>query len=203
MAKRDTTHEVLTDLQAAMQSVDEGENPFVEGSDFRNAEPGEMTIADRIEYSRLFSPEQTRFGAIPATDHDTLEAELAAGVAVAVGLPDDNPKTAMGLKKPSTASIPPLAVLELGAVTANGAAKYGRFNWREKGVTTSIYTDAIDRHMLAYRDGETRDRESGLPHLAHVMACCAILLDAASLGQLHDDRDTGMAPQWIADRTKA
>ena len=70
----------------------------------------------------------------------------------------------------------------------NGEVKYGRFNWRDKTVTTSVYTDAIDRHMLAFRDGEDSAEDSGLSHLAHVMACCAILMDAAAVGKLNDDR---------------
>jgi hypothetical protein len=60
----------------------------------------------------------------------------------------------------------------------HGAVKYGSHNWRETSVDQSIYFDAIMRHLLAWRDGQYLDPESGMPHLAHVMACCAVVLDS-------------------------
>lgn len=116
----------------------------------------------------------------------------------AVGLPDDNPKTTIGVTKPSTDGIPPVAILHLGQAMADGVRKYGKFNWREKRVSVSVYTNAIDRHLLAYRDGEDVARDSGHHHLAHVMSCCAILLDAEACGQLNDDRGSpGECPNLI------
>jgi hypothetical protein len=116
--------------------------------------------------------------------------------------PDDNPKTAVGLTKPSTAAIPPVAIIELGRAMADGAVKYGRFNWRDKTVTTTVYTDAIDRHMLSFRDGENLATDSKIGHLSHVMACCAILIDALSVGKLNDDRRAdGQASKLISDLT--
>lgn len=115
-------------------------------------------------------------------------------------LPDDNPKTALGVKKPGTDAIPPAAILELGQAMSNGAAKYGRFNWRDKSVTTSVYTNAIDRHALAFRDGEDLASDSGVHHLAHIMACCAILLDAIHTGKINDDRRRDGVAGIVIDR---
>jgi len=103
-------------------------------------------------------------------------------------LPDDNPKTAEGVKKPSFACIPPVALLHLAHAMMNGANKYGRMNWREHTVTSTVYYDAMMRHVLSWADGETYDRHSGLHHLGHVMACCSILLDAEAQSSLNDDR---------------
>lgn len=103
-------------------------------------------------------------------------------------LPDSNPKTVHGLAKPSFHCIPPAALIYLGAVMANGAAKYGLMNWREHSVTFSIYYNAILRHLFAILDGEWTDPESGQPHLAHVMACATVILDAKENGKLNDDR---------------
>jgi hypothetical protein len=103
-------------------------------------------------------------------------------------LPDDNPKTANGVQKPSFACIPPVALLHLAHAMMNGANKYGRMNWRDHTVTSTIYYDAMMRHVLSWADGETYDRHSGLHHLAHVMACCSILLDAEAQASLNDDR---------------
>ena len=37
-------------------------------------------------------------------------------------------------------------------------------------------------------DGEDADPESGVPHEAHIAACCGIILDALMIGRLADDR---------------
>lgn len=113
---------------------------------------------------------------------------IPAGPAVKLGLPDTNPKSRVGLTKPSMNAIPAAALLHLGAAMDDGKKKYGLFNWREHSVACSVYEDAIWRHLLAWRDGEDVARDSGRHHLAHVMACCAILLDAKETNNLIDDR---------------
>jgi hypothetical protein len=109
------------------------------------------------------------------------------------GLPDCNPKTAMGMKKPDPTVIPPAAILHLATAMMNGAEKYGPFNWRDQPISARTYVGAAMRHLLAYLDGEDYSQdtmEKGQPvhHLAHVMACCAIALDATSLGSINDNR---------------
>lgn len=126
------------------------------------------------------------------------------GCVVSENMPDDSPKTVMGLAKPSTFAIPPAAILHLGGAMDDGRTKYGLMDWRERGVTASVYADAIERHLLAWRDGENVAADSGRHHLAHIMASCAILLDAMECGTLNDDRPTpGPAARMIADWTKA
>jgi len=107
---------------------------------------------------------------------------------VAQGYPDDNPKTALGEAKPKMSDTPTIGVREMGRVFTMGAAKYGRFNWREHRVSSSVYYDAALRHLMAWFDGEDADPESGLPHLAHVMACMNIILDAKAHDKLNDNR---------------
>jgi hypothetical protein len=51
---------------------------------------------------------------------------------------------------------------------------------------------------MAYVDGEDLDPESGMDHLAHIMACCAVLLDAKAAGKLNDDRTPGPAPEYLS-----
>lgn len=103
-------------------------------------------------------------------------------------LPDNNPKTASGVKKWSLAAVPVIALYWLAKACETGARKYGRFNWRQNNVTASIYYDAAQRHLLSWYDGEHRDIESGCHPLAHVMACCAIIIDAEQHQCLNDDR---------------
>jgi hypothetical protein len=73
---------------------------------------------------------------------------------------------------------------------SDGKAKYGPMNWREKRVTSSVYYNAAMRHLMAWWDGEDLAPDSGVHHLAHAMACLAIVLDAESVGKLNDDRPT-------------
>lgn len=102
--------------------------------------------------------------------------------------PDNNPKTALGLTKPQMSLTPSTALVHLALAFADGAAKYGPYNWREKKVSSMIYIDAIERHLACWVDGENVAPDSGVHHLAHVMACCAIIIDAETVGTLNDNR---------------
>lgn len=99
-----------------------------------------------------------------------------------------NPKDAIGSGKlpihlwPTTAT----ALGSLGLL--DGMLKYGRSNFRAIGVRASIYYDAANRHLNAWFEGENCDPDSGLPHLAHALACLAIIVDAEAAGKLNDDR---------------
>lgn len=104
--------------------------------------------------------------------------------------PDDNPKTVYGEQKPKISDTPTIGIREMGRVFSNGAAKYGRLNWRLHKVSATVYYDAAFRHLSAWFDGQDIDPDSGLPHLAHVMACMNILLDATDKGMLNDNRAT-------------
>ena len=116
--------------------------------------------------------------------------------------PDDNPKTVMGLAKPPFRAIPPVALIHFGRAMMDGLRKYGIVNWRDAPVTASTYYDAALRHLLAYWDGEDTAEDSGVDHLGHVMACCAIILDAREQGTLNDDRGTkGMFSKLVAKLT--
>lgn len=119
-------------------------------------------------------------------------------------LPDSNPKTRFGLAKPGVADIPPIAVLLLGQCMRNGAKKYGRTNWRENGVTASVYYDAAMRHMMSWWDGEDHAEDSGVHHLGHAMACIAIIMDAEAQGTLADDRPSipGCTAEFITANTE-
>lgn len=112
-----------------------------------------------------------------------------------------NPKEAAGAKKPAIWSVMPRWVtLLVGRVMQTGAAKYGKFNYRETPIYASTYEDAIDRHIQLWFDGEDTDSESGVSHLAHVIACAVLLLDSQATGKLVDDRQkTGLARRAMND----
>lgn len=99
-----------------------------------------------------------------------------------------NPKDKLGVKKVCLGLLPAAAKIYGALAMENGAAKYGPYNWRDKKVKMTVYLDALERHLLALRDGENDAEDSGLPHLGHIIACAGILADAVEGGFLIDDR---------------
>lgn len=99
-----------------------------------------------------------------------------------------NPKHAAGVAKPSVSKVPTAPLWLAGRVMEVGAGKYGAYNWAEAGVVASVYYDAMRRHLDAWWGGQDDDPETGVSHLAHVIACAAIALDCDLIGNLEDDR---------------
>jgi hypothetical protein len=87
---------------------------------------------------------------------------------------------------PRVALVQEAAVLGLGADCP--AKAYGRWNWRDDPVDAETYIGAIERHLTLWAAGEDLDEQSGVSHLAHIRACCAILLDAIDAGAFLDGR---------------
>lgn len=108
----------------------------------------------------------------------------------AVPLPstDTNPKDSIGATKLSMSLVPTSGIQAASLAFLEGALKYGRYNWRVAGVRTSIYMDAIWRHLDKYWNGEYADPVTRVPHLASVLACVMIIIDADRMGKLTDDR---------------
>ena len=104
---------------------------------------------------------------------------------------DLNAKHTIAQQKVPIGLYPNVARIETCLVFAQSAPYYGEFNWRNCSLQLSTYLDAIDRHLIALRAGEDRDRESGLYHAAHINACTAIIMEAKQLGILSDDRFAG------------
>ena len=114
-----------------------------------------------------------------------------------------NPKDALGVAKPSLSVVPPVALFHMAQAMRDGKEKYGHMNWRVSKVNATIYYDAAQRHLMSWLDGEDRASDSGVHHLAHAMACLGIILDAESVGKLHDDRPAaGNLPAFIQANTK-
>jgi hypothetical protein len=102
---------------------------------------------------------------------------------------DNNPKTLVALSKPKLSDVPPVALFALGAAMSDGASKYGRYNYRDTSATASVFYDAIQRHLVDWYNGEDFAHDSNVNHLGHIMASCAILLDAELNNSFVDDRD--------------
>ena len=63
--------------------------------------------------------------------------------------------------------VPPLALKEMVKVLTFGAQKYERNNWKYVDDAKRRYFDAMERHIWAYKEGETIDPESEIGR-AHV-----------------------------------
>lgn len=116
------------------------------------------------------------------------------------GYPDNNPKTAIGATKVPLHLVPPSAKHFLALALKDGAGKYGPYNWRDAKISASVYKAAAERHLDAFWDGEDYASDSKVHHLAHAMACMALMLDAMTVGMLNDDRPTkGASPELQAE----
>lgn len=76
----------------------------------------------------------------------------------------------------------PRALLAVGEVATFGAQKYAAHSWRHVPDAAARYYDAFIRHQLAAAAGEQIDRESGLPHAAHVAWNALALLELELAG---------------------
>jgi hypothetical protein len=102
--------------------------------------------------------------------------------------PPLDPKRAAGALKPQLQLIPPVFNEAVAAALSHGAVKYGPWNWRENKVEMMTYLGAMKRHIDALLDGEDLAPDSGVHHLGHIAASCAIVLDAGRHGTLVDNR---------------
>lgn len=101
---------------------------------------------------------------------------------------DTNPKDAIGVKKLPLHLVPASGIALAALAFLEGALKYGKYNWRVAGVRNSVYLDAMMRHLHKYQNGQDVDPHTGVSHLASVIACAMIIIDAQICGKLNDDR---------------
>ena len=111
---------------------------------------------------------------------------------------DTNPKDAVGCTKPPMSTVPSPVMMEAGLAMLEGALKYGRHNYRDAGVRSSVYYDATLRHMMRWWEGEDIDPDSGLSHITKAIASLIVLRDAQMQGKIaFDDRPPAADPTWF------
>lgn len=99
-----------------------------------------------------------------------------------------NPKDKIGASKVDLTVCSPVAMAWWAFAQMDGVTKYGAYNWRVEPIQMRTYLSAGMRHLLDVLDGEDIAPDSLAMHLGHVMATCAIILDAQHYGTLVDDR---------------
>ena len=107
---------------------------------------------------------------------------------------DTNPKDAIGISKAPMSTVSAAALMEVGVAMLEGAAKYGRHNYRAAGVRASVYYDALMRHAMAWWEGEDIDPDSGMSHITKAIATLVVLRDAMIQDKFTDDRPPRSAP---------
>lgn len=124
-------------------------------------------------------------------------------------IPDNNPKTRLGIQKVPMHLVPPSAKIALATAFADGANKYGPYNWRDETVSASIYYAAAQRHIDRWWDRADEGDlapDSLVHHIDHAMACLAIIKDGLTIGKLNDDRPpkgaAGALQDAYADKQK-
>jgi Domain of unknown function (DUF5664) len=73
--------------------------------------------------------------------------------------------------------LPPNALMETVSVLTYGASKYSPDNWKYVSDAKKRYFDAMQRHVWAWKSGESKDLETGKSHLAHAICCLLFLIE--------------------------
>lgn len=145
--------------------------------------------------------EQVPAPVVPAVTSAPDFVELVRPLVEACEPKATNPKDAVGATKLPVSWVPTAVNRYAALAFAEGALKYGRYNWRVSGVRMSIYLDALHRHLMKLQDGEWCDGDSlgpdpvtgepqgtQVPHLGSIIACAGIILDSWECDKLTDDR---------------
>jgi hypothetical protein len=99
-----------------------------------------------------------------------------------------NPKDAVGIRKAPMSTVSAAVMAEIGVAMLEGAAKYGRHNYRGAGVRASVYYDATLRHLMSWWEGEDIDPDSAMSHITKAITSLVVLRDAMIQGKVTDDR---------------
>jgi hypothetical protein len=113
-------------------------------------------------------------------DFDNLVDTSKTTVSIGTGIKHDSNKPPMNLLSRE-------ALEQTAMVMGFGKEKYAAHNWRN-GFAWSRPLSAAMRHLMAFNDGEDKDPESGLSHLAHAACCIMFLLEFEKTHQHLDDR---------------
>jgi hypothetical protein len=118
---------------------------------------------------------------------------------VKVGTKPTNPKDLVGTNKVPMSCVSGPVMAELALAMFEGSLKYGRHNYRAVGVRTSVYYDAIMRHMMQFWEGEDIDPDSGVSHVTKAIASLVVLRDCMLRGNWVDDRPPESRQGWAAE----
>ena len=119
---------------------------------------------------------------------DELERRLDAEDSPPAGAKPSNPKDIVGIHKAPMSTVSAAVLAEVGVAMLEGAAKYGRHNYRAVGVRSSVYYDGTMRHLMDWWEGTDIDPDSGMHHITKAITSLIVLRDAMIQGMCTDDR---------------
>jgi hypothetical protein len=93
-------------------------------------------------------------------------------------------------EKPRWSLLPWGPTGEIVKVLTFGSKKYEDHNWQFVPEAEDRYFSAAQRHLAAWIDGEKKDPETGLSHLAHAGCCILFLLWFELKGDKHAKKET-------------
>lgn len=139
---------------------------------------------------KLFAPEwlQKQSKAPMKAVSDAVNALYSGAQKIAANAKPTNPKDTVGVRKAPMSTVSQLVLAEVGVAMLEGALKYGRSNYRVKGVRGSVYYDAAMRHLRSWWEGEDIDQASQLSHITKAITSLIVLRDAMILEKFTDDR---------------
>ena len=124
----------------------------------------------------------------PKRLHEGSGVHYPSKITAQQGMKDSNPKDNAANGRVPLHMVPDTLGLYAAMAFAEGDSKYVAYNFRIAGVKVSVYVSALRRHLMRYFNGEWADKKTGVPHLASVAACTAILIDGHVMGTINDDR---------------
>lgn len=116
---------------------------------------------------------------------------------------ESNPKDIIGTRKAPMSTVSAAVMAEVGLGMLEGAAKYGRHNYRIVGIKASVYYDSTMRHILSWWEGQDIDADSGLNHVTKAICSLVVLRDAMISGKMSDDRPPSVGEFYTELNKKA
>lgn len=111
-----------------------------------------------------------------------------------------NPKDRMATNRLDLTLFPSTAIAYGALAMTEGDCKYGGYNYRVRGVSTSTYIAALFRHIGRYYNGQWADPKTKVPHLGSALACIAVIVDAYERNVLNDDRPPKVDMQGLLEQ---
>ena len=176
--------------------------PSNEG-DIMQATQGKFALGDRVQYTdhegtsvigyvrELGSKDDVSAALVVFPDDGEYWIALDQHLELVDQTVSVDPKQSQGTKKMCFDAIPITLMSLLSKPSKDGADKYGLYNWLDlddETMSVSTYLNAVQRHLLLYKAGQDNASDSGLHHLDHIMAGCAVVRDAMVFGKVKDDR---------------
>lgn len=185
--------DVLNDLIVTEYSDDR--NDMKQDNNLYHSMPNIRHITSNINWSSIPINQLDELSKLSKEEQDTIDKQISDICTQILrkhnGLVqeqvDDNQAIKYDSEKIRVELLPYNALLEIAKVMTIGAKKYGDNNWR-KGMLWSRLYGACLRHLIAWYEGQDKDEETGLLHLAHAGCCILFLITYQLLGLGTDNR---------------